>query len=104
MTKFDAIRRARPIEITTTTYAPKATAAKQSGATTRSASWNSGGPRICTSQGDSRLSPVATQAPAATTYVSTKPYVRLASSSSLIEYANAGQASRNAQRKNTSTA
>ncbi len=47
---------------------------------------------------------MATQALAATTYVSTKPYVRLASSSSLIEYAKAGHASRNAQRKNTSTA
>ena len=100
-TQLNCVRLARPTPIATTMYAPNATAENASGPTTREDSANAGAAIQSTIHGDRSASPVATQVVSATRYVSTYAYVRRASRSSSIEYANAGQARRNAVSSST---
>jgi len=100
-TQLNCVRRARPTPMATTMYAPNATAANASGPTTRDDSSKAGAAIQSTIQGERSASAVATQVATSTRYVSTYAYVRRASPSSSIEYANAGQASLNAVRRST---
>ena len=80
----------------TTMYPANATAANASGPTTRDDSANAGAAIQSTIQGESSASAGRDPGRESTRYVSTYAYVRRASRSSSIEYANAGQARRNA--------
>src|ERR687891_1461807 len=95
-TQLNCVRRARPTPSARAVYARNATAAKASGPTTRDDSAKAGAAIQSTIQGERSASAVATQVVSSTRYVRTNAYVRRASRSSSIEYANAGQASRNA--------
>src|SRR5262249_54191342 len=88
-----------PIEITM--YPANATAANESGPTTREALANAGCASHSTIQGASSASAAAIQLQMTMRYVSTYAYVPFASSSSSIEKANAGQAVRNAVSRST---
>src|SRR5215210_732335 len=96
-TQLSCVRRARPEPIAMTVYAAYAVAANASGATASAARSNSGfGASTSTSHGASAPSASETHEQRTTRYVSTNEYVRRASRSSSMEYANAGHAVRNA--------
>ena len=70
-TQLNCVRRMRPTPIATTMYAPNATAANESGPTTRDDSAKRAAASRSTSQGAKRVSPSATQAVTTVMYVST---------------------------------
>src|SRR6266700_2732480 len=98
ITQLERVLRARLIPITTTMYAPNATVANESGPTTRDAGQKSGFEAASTRtiHGESSVRARANHDVTRTMYVRTNAYVRRASLSSEIEYANAGHAARNA--------
>src|ERR671910_647583 len=102
ITQLNCVLRSRPIPIATTVYAPQSAPAKASGATTSAPAQNdSFRASTRTIQGASTPSASDNQQATKSRYVSTNAYVRFASRSSSIEYANAGQAVRNATRRRT---
>src|SRR5215475_9702237 len=96
-TQFSCVWRMRPMPIASTLYPEYAAVAKQriGTASAARAKWGLRA-SMCTIHGASEPSASESQHVTKSRYVSTYEYVRLASRSSLIEYAKAGQASWNA--------
>src|SRR5262245_43148186 len=103
-TQLSCVLRARPLPIASTVKPAYTAPENASSATPSCARWKAGAVRSWTSHGASAPSASAAHDVSVSRYVSTNAYVRLASRSSSIEYANAGQAVRNATRMNVITA
>ena len=102
ITQLNCVLRSRPIPIATTVYPPQSAPANASGATTSAPGQNASlRASTCTIHGASTPSASDNQEATNNRYVSTNAYVRFASRSSSIEYANAGQAVRNATSSST---